>query len=360
MRAVIAGAGVGGLTLAGLLLRQGWQVEVHESSPQLRTLGAGFTLWSNATAILQQLGLGEWLQSEGQPIEEGQILNFRRCLVRHPIAQMSLDWGSPTLAVHRGDLLEALADQVPEIRLGSRLTRRPTADLFVAADGIHSAFRSDPLRYSGYLGCWGVAPNPQPQQRSSLWMLGPGATVGRIPLTRGRLFWFATSAMNESEARLKQFRPLRFRGWPKEVVDLLNGLDPASALVTPIYDRKPTRHWGDLESWTLLGDAAHATTPSFGHGACLAIESAWELSQLLRELPVPQALARYEASRQRRTAAIIQSSDQVGRLFHWNPPWSNLRDLCMDLTPVWLHKRALNAIVMGGRSRLPGTQSPSS
>ncbi len=354
---MIAGAGVGGLTLAALLGRQGWEVEVHECSPRLRTLGAGFTLWSNATAILAQLGLEGWLQREGQPIEEGLILNFRRCLVGHPIAEMSKGWGSPTLAVHRGDLLEALAEQVPQIRLGSRLTRRPAADLFVACDGIHSAFRSEPLRYSGYLGCWGVAPNPRPQQTGSSWMLGPGATVGRIPLTRGRLFWFATSAMSESEARLKQFRPERFKDWPADVVELLEGLDPSSVLVTPIYDRKPARCWGDGVSWTLLGDAAHATTPSFGHGACLAIESAWELAQNLRDMPLPRALALYQASRQRRTAAIIESSYQVGRLFHWNPPWSNLRDLCMALTPMWLHKRALNAIVMGGRSRLPRTQS---
>ena len=164
MKIVISGGGVGGLTLAVLAARQGHQVEVHEKSARLRTLGAGFTLWSNATVILRRLGLGAWLERHGQPISQGQILNRHGCLVRQPIERLSNGWGSPTLAVHRGDLLEALAAQVPPgcLKLDSAISARPgEADLFVAADGIHSAFRSDPLRYSGYLGSWGVAANPQ-------------------------------------------------------------------------------------------------------------------------------------------------------------------------------------------------------
>jgi len=355
MKIVISGGGVGGLTLAVLAARQGHQVEVHEKSARLRTLGAGFTLWSNATAILRRLGLGPWLERHGQPISHGLILNRSRCLVRHPIARLAQRWGSPTLAVHRGDLLEALAALVPAgcLKLDSAIqVRNEGADLFVAADGIHSAFRSDPLRYSGYLGSWGVAANPQPAILDSRWMLGPGATVGRIPLTGERVFWFATVAMPQSQARRRDFIEAlqTFQTWPAEIRSFLVGLEPESVLVTPIYDRKPVRAWGDGHSWTLLGDAAHATTPSFGHGACLAIESAQELVDQLRETPLPQALRAYEQRRQARTAPIIQSSYWVGRLFHLGPRPGWLRDQALRFTPQRLHEVALQAIVTGGQT----------
>ena len=96
---------------------------------------------------------------------------------------------------------------------------------------------------------------------------------------------------------------------------------PAETLIrTDICDRPPLARWGRGRV-TLLGDAAHPTTPNLGQGACMAIEDAVVLAQCLsRYTDHVAALRAYEDRRRARTANIVRASRRMGWVGQWQKP----------------------------------------
>jgi 2-polyprenyl-6-methoxyphenol hydroxylase-like FAD-dependent oxidoreductase len=167
------------------------------------------------------------------------------------------------------------------------------------------------------------------------------------------VFWFATTTLPESEIeRLgppKEELLRRFSEWSRPIPEFLDSLNPDSVLVTPIYDRHPAATWGRGRV-TMLGDAAHATSPTLGQGACLAIESAFALAKHIEAAghAIP-ALRSYETERQTRTERIIRLSRQIGAAIQWKQPlacW--LRDQLIWATPSRLHLTVLRSIISTG------------
>ena len=115
-----------------------------------------------------------------------------------------------------------------------------------------------------------------------------------------------------------------------------------------IFDRPPTKRWG-LGRVTLLGDAAHATTPNLGQGACLALEDAVVLARRLGrggESDVPAVLRAYEAERQPRAAAITRRSRQLGWIGQRENALARfVRDNLMRLVPQSVMTRAYESNV---------------
>jgi 2-polyprenyl-6-methoxyphenol hydroxylase-like FAD-dependent oxidoreductase len=294
-----------------------------------------------------------------------------------PLGALGRRLGAPIVGIHRADLLAVLARCVApaDVYLSARFVsfeqdahgvtahfadgRRERGDLLIGADGIHSCVRAlvlgDPQRYCGYVGWRGAARLDVPgfPPGLSIWSYGRGAQFGLIPIGGGRVFWFGTASMPEAEiAQLgphRQELSARFHDWHVPIPDLLGVLDEAAVVRTPIYDRPPVSRWGTGRV-TLLGDAAHATTPTLGQGACLAIESALVLAGYLgRGGTVDTALRCYERDRQRRTARIIRQSWNMGRQIQWRHPlacW--LRDRVIRLMPLALHVRTLEQIIGPG------------
>jgi 2-polyprenyl-6-methoxyphenol hydroxylase-like FAD-dependent oxidoreductase len=378
MKALIIGGGIGGLAAALALRRAGLDGVVFEQAPALRESGAGLTLWSNATRALDKFGLTKALHGVSTPIERGEIRDWTgRTLAGVSLGDLGRKLGGPILGVHRADLLGLLAEAVgpADVRLAARFVNfeqdehgvtavfadgpRERGDLLIGADGIHSQVRAcllgDPQRYAGYVGWRGadVFRHPAYPAGVSIWAFGRGGQFGLVPIGGGRTFWFATARMPEEEiARLGPHRDelrTRFGHWHTPVPELIEAIDPGATVRTPIYDRPPVNRWG-TGAVTLLGDAAHATTPTLGHGACLAIESSVVLArELSRGRSLETALRSYERDRQKRTARIINESFRVGNLIHWrNPLACWLRDLVMRWTPRVVHRRTLERIVAPG------------
>ncbi|MFD2118812.1 FAD-dependent oxidoreductase [Streptomyces cirratus] len=158
--AVVAGAGIGGLTAAIALHRRGWRVTVCERAPELPGTGAGIGLAPNALRALDAIGV-DAARAAGSavPTVMGVRRSDGRWLTRTRTADMAARYGMPPIAVPRPAFTAALAGALPpeSLRYGTAVTAvedaadRPTvrtavgpdlpADLVVAADGIHSPLR---------------------------------------------------------------------------------------------------------------------------------------------------------------------------------------------------------------------------
>ncbi|GAA0316301.1 hypothetical protein GCM10010302_64260 [Streptomyces polychromogenes] len=404
--AVVAGAGIGGLTAALALHRRGWHVTVCERAPRQPVTGAGIGLAPNALRALEAIGV-DAAHAAGSAVPAWMGVRDRggRWLTRTGTAYLASRYGLAPIAVPRPAFTAALAAGLPpgRIRYGTAVTGvdqgggRPVvrtgsgpdlpADLVVAADGIHSPLRrahfpAHPgLRYLGETA-WRVlvnAPELDVPAMSETW--GRGARFGVTPLSDGRFYLYATAVLpagtRSADPRAELLR--RFGSWHDPIPALLERvgrLDPAEILRNDLYDLAaplPALHRGRI-AW--LGDAAHAMAPNLGQGGCQAIEDAVVLARLLprgdtpdgtggegdpdsaagpagraggdgRD-PVAAALAAYTAARRDRTDAVRVRARRVGRLGALrNPLAAALRDLAVRATPVRLALRGMDDLFDG-------------
>jgi 2-polyprenyl-6-methoxyphenol hydroxylase-like FAD-dependent oxidoreductase len=372
MKAIIIGAGIGGLAAAIGLRRAGLDVSIFERAAPFAEVGAGITLWPNAVKALAQLGLGDSLRSISVLEGQGGIRTPRGTLLASgAAADLEREFGAPTLAMHRAELHAVLLSALgaASVRLGEQCVgfeqgersvtalftdgRRESADLLIGADGLRSVVRAQlhgnrAPRYAGYTAWRAVLPFEHARLLpGETW--GAGARFGQVPLSDRRVYWFATQntrAGGRSPDGEKAELMRLFRGWHAPIEELIAATPEAHILRHDIYDRPPLRHWG-AGRVTLLGDAAHPMTPNLGQGACQAIEDAVTLMKQLRAGgDAPAALRAYEARRVERTARLVAQSRRIGEVGQWQGPLSvAARDLLLKLVGPRLQARQLAAVV---------------
>lgn len=352
MRAIVVGAGIGGLTATLSLRRAGHEVTLVEQSRRLTEIGAGIQLAPNATRVLRRLDL---LDAVAEQSTRPAHVSFRtwsdgREICRYVIGRAAEEeFGAPYLQVHRADLQQALAAAVPpaSLRLGTAVVgidqddtaahvttasgERLDADLVVAADGIRSAARqwlfggdeavfSHTVAYRALLPAAEVADLDLPEYAG--W-LGPGRHVVHYWLRRGELLnvvavFVTDHAAQESwTARAEPGEQLRtFSGWDPR---LLTVLDRAGQVLRyGIYTRAPLTRW-HVGRVTLLGDSAHAMVPFQAQGAAQAIMDAAVLGDCLTGAApdeVPEALDRYVRRRVPAATAVQAGSARAGHDYH--------------------------------------------
>jgi len=361
---IIIGGGIGGLCTAIVLQQNGFDVHVYEKVKKLGEVGAGLTLWSNAIKALRALGVADQVIHTGSKVNRSYIRAANGDILKDAhMNEMEAQYGEPIVAIHRTALhdilINALKPNTLTLNVGfvkfeqdeSKVFvhfdngQTGSADLLIGADGIHSAVRKQmfpeiQLRYSGYTAWRGVV---ETESESALGLTseswGVGARFGIVRVDKSRIYWFATSnqpAGEKSTSDQRKARLLRsFKNWHNPIYHLLDLTPADSILQNDIYDIPPFASWSQGRV-TLLGDAAHPTTPNMGQGACMAIESAYALSYSLKEhTDHRSALKRYERERHPRTAWITNTSWTIGKGGQVNNPFlCALRNSLVKVTPA--------------------------
>ncbi len=351
---LIAGGGIGGLSLAIALARQGRETHVLERSDVFSEAGAGIQLGPNATRILQGWDVMQALQPDLVTPESLSVfdgLNGIRLATVPLGATASEIYGAPYCVIHRADLqkgLLATARSHPQIRIttGFELTRyvstsegvsvhAATGDVvrgqaLVAADGITSRVRKQlnpdaRLQFSGKTA-WrtllepNAVPSLGPQPRSGLW-LAPNAHLVHYPVRAGT----AINIVAVIEDRWSR------KGWNTraDAAELLphyqTWAQPARVALRAastwrkwaLFELPPLARWSD-GNVALLGDAAHPMLPFLAQGGVMAIEDAATLARELTraDTTVAAAFRRYEALRKARATRVQRASKQNGRIYH--------------------------------------------
>ena len=340
---------------------------MFERADELREVGAGLVLSSNAMKALDRLEVASAVQSASSPIEVSEIRSWRgSVLVRSPMGKLGRKYGAPTVGIHRSDLHRVLLNRLGDgvVRLGAQcegfqqdgagVTARfsdgqeERADLIVGADGLHSVVRVQLLggenpRYSGYTSWRGVADFEHgafpPGLLFEAW--GRGERFGMVPMGQGRVYWYATRNAPEGGQNgdwvSKGEVMAQFHDWFTPIPEVIDATEESAILRADIFDRKPVKRWGQ-QKITLLGDAAHPATPDLGQGASQAIEDAVVLAWILSEPgDVQRSLRLYESQRMPRTAATVNAARRLGAVAQWENGMARwVRDMVLKITPTSL------------------------
>ena len=348
MKVLIVGGGIGGLAAAVALRRAGFNARVFERAPEIREVGAGVTIWSNAIMALRSLGLGKQVRSLGSEMLRIKVLSGKGKLISSiDVEAISRECGAPSLALHRADLQRMLLDAldtdqvhtakecvgVTQDRNGVTLRfadgTEAAGEIAIGADGVRSAVRSSlfgsqKLRSARYYCYRGLAATSGVPEHEVLSVLLPGLQLGVFPEVRpGEAYWFLCrnkpfdAAWADAEYDHMAFLRSVSGELPAELGAMILGTDPERILVDEVLDRPPDKHWGQGRV-SLIGDAAHPMAPTFGQGACMAIEDAVVLADSLGRATDPgSGLRDYENRRHPRTVMITRLSWHYGNIFQW-------------------------------------------
>ena len=349
-KAIIVGGGIGGLTLATAFEKIGLDYIVLEQASEIKEVGAGVTIWSNGLNCLKELDLEHSFKEKSYHTNSFFIHNHQGKILTHIcLSDFEKQFGSVASIIHRANLIDILLKSIPseKILLNKKVKsffqdsenifvtltsgEKIKGNLLIGADGTHSIIRkhigdSRKLKYAGYT-CWrGVlkADHHIYVPKSGMVVItGPKSLFGLTLYSVDKLYWFAQRTQPEEMTNDLQLNNLKqsFYKWPKYVQEIINNTSPKSIIRNDILYLTPRKIWGK-GLCTLLGDAAHLTTPDMAQGACMALEDAIELAHcLLKTSNTEKALRLYERKRYRRTQKLVEDSRLIGRVFQIENPF---------------------------------------
>jgi 2-polyprenyl-6-methoxyphenol hydroxylase-like FAD-dependent oxidoreductase len=375
-RALVIGAGIGGLTTAIALQRTGREVLVLERAPELWEIGAGISLWPNAVKALRRLEIGDEIEAAGAAAHEAAFRSWRGAQLGASVTtKLQARFGAPLVLVHRARLQAALRRALgPDaIRLGAECAALDQDDLGVtvrladggteggalaiAADGMRSRARAilfddGPPRYAGITAWRGVVPLDDTLGRhiSGGESFGQGSLFGVARLNGSQAYWWASARRRESDgqepAAEKSWLLRAFSGWHAPIPELVEATPPDAIIRTCLYERPPLDRMS-VGRIAMVGDAAHPMLPNLGQGACQAIEDAVCLAdELAATDDIVAGLGRYSARRVPHTAAVVNASRQMSQIAHLRNPFAaGLRNALLRASPASISLRRLDSIV---------------
>lgn len=350
---LVAGGGIGGLAAALALVRQGFRVKVLEQAPEIGEIGAGIQLGPNAFHAFDALGVGE--KARGRAVYTDYMV-MHDALDEYQVGRIPTGeafrarFGNPYAVIHRVDVHLSLLEGAQETGRVEFLTstraehieqssdavtvidqtgRAHRGQALIGADGVKSVVRQkyvgDPARVTGHVVYRAVVdrkdfPLDLQWNAASIWV-GPNCHLVHYPLRGGEQY----NVVVTFHSREQEEWGVR-EGSKEEVQSYFQGICPKARQLIDLprswkrwatADREPIGQWTYGRA-TLLGDAAHPTTQYMAQGACMALEDAVTLGEALRVNgnDFQKAFDLYQRSRIARTARIVLSSREMGRIYH--------------------------------------------
>ena len=350
---IVAGAGIGGIAAALALSQLGLGVTVLEQAPELGEIGAGLQLGPNAFAALDALGAGEGVRRRAVFTERLVMMDAVDCstVASFEVGEAFRErFKNPYAVIHRADIHTAILEQVRTISNIELVTscridsiaqdvggvsvtaeggREFRADYLIGCDGVKSVAREavvgDGVRVSGHVVYRAVVPvadMPEELRMNApvVWA-GPNCHLVHYPLRGGDQYNLVVTFHSREQESWGVSD-----GCKEEVLSYFTDIDelPRKLLHLPsswrrwsTADRDPVDNWTDGRV-TLLGDAAHPMMQYLAQGACMALEDAVTLGAAVRHCnyDMAAAFALYQRSRIARTARVVLSVREMGRLYH--------------------------------------------
>lgn len=361
-RAIVVGAGVGGLSAAAALRQAGFEAVVYERAPELLDVGC-VQLWTNGMVALDELGVADTIYERGLELHTQEFRSARgRVMFSAAVADIARQHGTlPPANIRRLDLIKTVFEALDPgvVQFGTACTsfeqdaegvtvrladgREERCGVLIGADGIGSSIRGQLFggpepRDSGTEVMRTLIPFNHPSLPPGKFSLtfGKGDRFGLVHTSQEVLCWFAIyvtgskGAVYGEEERLSpgggkdppgarmQLLRERYGDFPEPISEVLERTPEETIYRAEIRDIVPIDRW-TVGRVTLLGDAAHAATPYLGRGAGEAVEDAVTLAQKLREAgslsaqAVEGALQAYEAERRPPTARTQNTAWRFGR-----------------------------------------------
>jgi FAD-dependent urate hydroxylase len=370
-RALIVGCGISGPVLAMFLRRAGMEPVVYEGRPEPNDEAGYFlNLAPNGVAVLETLGIKDEVLARGTPTVSIALQNHRgkklgelpettillkRGLLNRALREAALRSGVPVEFGKRLSDVEITRDQTVVARFedGSEAE----GDFLVGCDGIHSRTRLSVMpdapepRYAGIIDSGGFTrvPGLPPSDGVMRMTFGTRGFFGYQVAPSGEVYWFE-NLQQLAEPDRGKLEAIPDHEWRRELLGT-HGDDhaPIAEIIgsTAEIGRWPSYDMPSLPSWhegpvCLIGDAAHATLPSAGQGASMAMEDAVVLAKCLRDVPdVERAFAAFERLRKDRVEELVEAARRNGsRKAPTNVLTRGIRDLVL---PFFIKMAVKNA-----------------
>ncbi len=350
---LVIGGGIGGMSAALALSQAGHRVEVLEQAAQIGEIGAGIQLGPNAFTALDALGVGEAARRRAvytdflvmhDAIDEAEVATipvgeaFRTrfgnpyAVIHRADIHLSIYEGvqnDPQIGVHTGVRVESIAVGPDGVRVTDQQGRLFEGSALIGADGGRSVARQtlvgDEHRVSGHVVYRAVVSNEEMPadlrwNAASIWV-GPNCHLVHYPLRGGEQYNIVVTfhSRDIEEWGVREGNREEVMSYFEEI-----GARPRQLLATPLSwkrwataDRDPADHWGHGRA-TLLGDAAHPMLQYLAQGAAMAMEDAVTLREALRACKgeLEAGFRLYETKRIARTARVVLSAREMGRIYH--------------------------------------------
>lgn len=366
-RVAIIGAGPGGIAAGVALHRAGFDVKVFERHPELRPLGGAIILNATGIVILRSLGvriddvfaagLPEFRRHDGRVrvnfdidmklMEQAGVTGWQSGMMRSELYERLLE-AAPAEMIATSHDFTRYEESGDGVVLHFADGRRYSADLVIGADGIQSKVReqlwgASELKHLGIAVWLGWCELQGPERKKIVINHDHQFQMGYAPLRfKGRdcFEWWFVEKCSENQAEPSdpaRYVRERIQHFAYPVPQILEATDTTHNLFRWVVKyRKPLKQWSRGRV-TIMGDAAHPTSPYAAYGAGMAIEDGFFLAKYLAGADLSDAgalaagLQRYDDQRVEYTNQTTAFARFLGRLYHGVPaPLNRLRDLFLD------------------------------
>lgn len=372
---LIIGAGIAGLTLGIGLKQREYDFLIMDKMPNIKGIGAGIGISSNAIEALKWIGMDEKIKAIANPLQSLMLLkqNGTPLLDGNPAIIKGYDLTN--YALHRSLLHESLYQEIPiekflvpeqlvSIKKESNyfIVKTTTGliikcNYIIGADGLHSIVRQyfpikNKITYAGYT-CWrAIIDWPEELPKSSMETWGKNGRFGLTPLINNQLYWYA--CINTAHPKDPYFSNFtienlrqNFENYHRNITLALTHTQNDQLIHNDISYLQPLDYY-HFENMVLIGDAAHATTPNLGQGACMGIEDAIVLLQEMDRSKnnTTAAFANYSQRRVARCKKLVQTATALGKVAQWdNNLLIGLRNKLFPLMPKSLQAKQLKMVL---------------